>query len=257
MATRQNIANLSAADLAAWRQVMAQSMAIQDNRGYVHFASMHGLPDQYCQHGNMLFLPWHRAYLYMLEMALRDIDGSVALPWWDWTSDQSHAQGLPAAYTDTSASNPLLSGETGLPARTLQQIQDQMPDALDFSVDPPRTVRAPGPPDELPSADTIDSILEAGTFEDFSAQLEDQHNAVHGWVGGAMGIVPIAAFDPIFFAHHTMIDRLWYLWQLRNPNGGVGRVPLDQALIGTPLTVSQVLDISTLGYDYATKVISA
>jgi hypothetical protein len=54
-----------------------------------------------------------------------------------------------------------------------------------------------------------------------------------------------------------MIDRLWYLWQLRNPNAGVGTLALDRALPGTPLNVGQVTDISRLGYDYATKVISA
>jgi tyrosinase len=254
MAIRQNIANLSASELGAWRQAVTTAMAIHDNRGYGHFAGMHGLPDQYCQHATLLFLPWHRAYLYVLEMAFRDIDSSISLPWWDWTSDDSHANGLPAAYSDATGANPLLSGEVDLPQRTLDRIRAQLPDILDFSVAPPRTLRAPGPPDELPSADTIASILTASTFEDFSGQLEDQHNMVHGWMGGAMSIVPIAAFDPIFYAHHTMIDRLWYQWQLRNPNAGVGPVPLDQALQGTPLTVAQVLDISKLGYDYATKV---
>jgi tyrosinase len=255
MGTRQNIANLSAAELTAWRAVIARSKATNDNRGYVYFAGLHGLPNQDCQHGNTLFLPWHRAYLYSLEMALRDIDSTIALPWWDWTSDVSHTSGLPAAYTDTAvANNPLLNGQTGLPQDTLNQIQSQVPGVLDFSVNPPLTVRAPGPPDQLPSAATIESILESSTYDDFTAQLEDQHNQVHGWVGGAMGIVPIAAFDPIFFAHHTMIDRLWYMWQLRNPNAGVGTVPLDQALPGTVLNVGQVLDISKLGYDYAAKV---
>jgi tyrosinase len=257
MATRQNIANLAAPELAAWRQAVARSMAIQDNRGFVYFAGLHGLPNQDCQHSNPLFLPWHRAYLYSLEMALHDLDASIALPWWDWTSDESHTTGLPAAYTDTSVANPLLAGETGLPQRTLDMIQTQLPDVLDFSVNPPRTVRAPGDPAELPTAGIIEGVLGASTFEDFSSQLEDQHNQVHGWVGGSMSIVPIAAFDPIFFAHHTMIDRLWYLWQLRNPNAGVGTVRLDQALPGTPLNVGQVLDISRLGYDYATKVVSA
>jgi tyrosinase len=256
MAIRQNIANLSQTDLAAWRQVVTASKALQDNRGYVHFAGMHGLPNQYCQHSNLLFLPWHRAYLYVLEMALHDINSSVSLPWWDWTSDDAHANGLPAAYTDVTGGNPLLAGQTGLPQATLNQIQTQLPDVLDFSVTPPITVRAPGQPSELPTVATIDSILTASTFEDFSGQLEDQHNLIHGWVGGAMSIVPIAAFDPIFFAHHTMIDRLWYVWQLRNPNAGVGTVPLDQALLGTPLTVGQVLNISKLGYDYASKVIT-
>ena len=257
VATRQNVANLTPPELTAWRQVVARSLAINDNRGCVYFAGLHGLPNQDCQHSNPLFLPWHRAYLYILEMALRDIDSSTSLPWWDWTSDESHATGLPAAYTDTIGANPLLSGETGLPQSTLNQIQGQLPDVLDFTVNPPRTVRAPGPPQELPTAVIIESVLEASTFEDFSTQLEDQHNQVHGWVGGTMSIVPIAAFDPIFFADHTMIDRLWYLWQLRNPNAGVGTVRLDQALPGTPLNVGQVLDISRLGYDYATKVVTA
>jgi tyrosinase len=251
---RLNIANLSPAELAAWRQAMAKSMALQDNRGYIHFADLHGLPSNLCKHSSPLFLPWHRAYLYMLEMALRDLDANVSLSWWDWTSQEAHTTGLPAAYTDTTNANPLLSGQTGLSQNVLRRIQQQLPDTLDFSADPPTTVRAPGPPEELPNAATIEAILQAPNFSDFTLRLEDQHNQVHGWVGGSMSVVPIAAFDPVFFAHHTFIDRLWYLWQLRNPNGGVGTVRLDQALEGFPLTVSQVLDIHKLGYDYATKV---
>ena len=84
--------------------------------------------------------------------------------------------------------------------------------------------RAPGAPDQLPSADTIESVLQEPTFDGFTNRLEDQHNQVHGWVGGSMGIVPLAAYDPIFWAHHCMIDCIWHLWQLRNPNGGVGSV---------------------------------
>jgi tyrosinase len=250
---RQNVANLSANDLAAFRQAIEQSMTINDTRGFIHFAGLHGLPSFLCKHGSPLFLPWHRAYLYMLEMSLRDISPNVSLPWWDWTSDISHATGVPAAYTDP-APNSLLSSQTGLPAATLAQIRSQAPDALDFSANPPRTVRASGPPGDLPTADTIQSVLSEATFDGFTNRLEDQHNQVHGWVGGSMGIIPLAAFDPVFWAHHTMIDRLWYLWQLNNPNGGVGSVPLDQALEGFPLTVSQVLNINQLGYEYATKV---
>jgi tyrosinase len=253
---RQNIANLSADELATFRQCIGQSMAINDNRGFIHFAGLHGLPSFLCKHGSPLFLPWHRAYLYMFEMSLRDISPNVSLPWWDWTSDASHATGIPSAYTD-AAPNSLLSSETGLPDDTLAQVQSQAPDSLDFSVTPPRTVRAPGPPEELPTADIIQSVLSEATFDGFTGRLEDQHNQVHGWVGGSMSIIPLAAFDPVFWAHHTMIDRLWYMWQLNNPNGGVGSVPLTQALEGFPLTVSQVLNINQLGYEYATKVTTA
>jgi tyrosinase len=95
-------------------------------------------------------------------------------------------------------------------------------------------------------------VLGLSDFQDFSTQLEQQlHNAVHGWVGGAMGSVPIAAFDPIFYAHHTMVDRIWRLWQQRHgqpgPPAGASATVLDPF----PMTVGDVLDVAVLGYDYA------
>ncbi|SEG08636.1 tyrosinase family protein [Nitrosomonas ureae] len=42
------------------------------------------------------------------------------------------------------------------------------------------------------------------------------HNRIHMWVAGSMspGTSPN---DPVFFLHHCNIDRLWALWQYRNP----------------------------------------
>jgi tyrosinase len=49
-----------------------------------------------------------------------------------------------------------------------------------------------------------------------------------------------------------MIDRVWALWQLAHPGGGVSPVPLDHPLGPFPtLTVAQTLSTTTLGYDYA------
>jgi Common central domain of tyrosinase len=47
-------------------------------------------------------------------------------------------------------------------------------------------------------------------FFTFQNQLESIHNGIHGWVGGTMGDISTSAYDPIFWAHHCMIDRLWY-----------------------------------------------
>ena len=67
-----------------------------------------------------------------------------------------------------------------------------------------------------------------------------------------MGIVAIAAYDPLFWAHHTMVDRLWYLWQVlhsaRGPRPGIWNKILRG---GLDLTVGDVLDTHALGYDYA------
>ncbi|TQN70844.1 Tyrosinase [Colletotrichum shisoi] len=45
--------------------------------------------------------------------------------------------------------------------------------------------------------------------------IEDIHNAIHTYSGGGghMGDPTVAAFDPIFWLHHTNIDRLFAIWQ--------------------------------------------
>ena len=104
----------------------------------------------------------------------------------------------------------------------------------------------------MPSPERVSSIIDLADFVDFTTQLESVHNQIHVWVGGTMDMIPLAAFDPIFWAHHTMIDRIWYLWQQAHPGAGVGAVPLDTPLGPFPtLNVGQTLDIATLGYQYA------
>jgi len=76
---------------------------------------------------------------------------------------------------------------------------------------------------------------------------------VHVWVGGHMGDIPFAAFDPIFWAHHAMIDRVWRMWQLRHPSAGVPHRLLAEALPPFNMTVRETLDSNTLGYDYAVR----
>jgi tyrosinase len=71
-----------------------------------------------------------------------------------------------------------------------------------------------------------------------------------------MSVVPLAAFDPIFWSHHAMIERLWYLWQLRHPGALPPDIALPRALDGFTLTVAQTLDIGALGYDYALEVVA-
>ncbi|KAF3916076.1 Tyrosinase [Orbilia brochopaga] len=48
------------------------------------------------------------------------------------------------------------------------------------------------------------------------------HNAIGGPIGGPLGHmadISMAAFDPIFWLHHTNIDRLFAIWQEINPTG--------------------------------------
>lgn len=47
-----------------------------------------------------------------------------------------------------------------------------------------------------------------------------------------------AAYDPLFWAHHAMVDRLWRLWQLQHTGVAfIDRDLLDVALCPFPMTV--------------------
>jgi hypothetical protein len=81
---RKNVASLSAVQLQTLRTSFATAEGISDDRGFAHWAGIHGLPlPMFCQHGTRLFLPWHRAYLYFFELALRDLvpDARPAAEW--------------------------------------------------------------------------------------------------------------------------------------------------------------------------------
>ena len=257
---RMSAEKLSADELASFRKALAAVKGINDDRGFQYWAGIHGLPlPMHCQHStsnvNPLFLPWHRAYLYFFELSLQDQVKGVTLPWWDWTSPGSHSSGIPTAYADQRLSdgtdNPLYSSP--ITAVAWSQAQNEG-DALPAT---PNTVRQPNDPAGLPTTDGsngddgIDDILDAPDFLDFSHRLEDVHNAVHAWAGGTMSEIPLAAYDPVFWAHHAMIDRLWDLWQLRHPNIALPAEMLPKALPPFQMTVAQTLNITTLGYDYA------
>jgi tyrosinase len=223
--------------------------ALDDDRGYAHHAGIHGLPLPIgCDnaHGTPFFLPWHRAYLWFFERALRDRVPDAMLTWWDWRTAPERPARVPEPFARARVAgkaNPLNSARVSPLA--LQQGR-----RAGVSVSG-RTAREPGGADRLPSVQEVRRVLELRDFLDFSAALEGLHNRVHVWTGGHMGIIPFAAFDPIFWAHHTMVDRVWRLWQLRHPGGRPPRAILDEALPPFRMTVRQTLDVTALGYDYA------
>jgi tyrosinase len=237
------------------RQAFQAVQEIDDDRGYGYFAGIHGLPLPIgCEnaHGTPYFLPWHRAYLYFFERALQDRVPDAALVWWDWQIGPDREPRLPGPYAKARAdgkANPLYNAKV-----TKLALEQGRQGGMQVS---PTTKREPGSPPQLPSREEIEDALERSQFIDFSRTLEGLHGRVHGWVGGHMGMIPFAAFDPVFWAHHTMIDRIWRLWQLRHPGGGPPASILDEALPPFRMTVRQTLSVSALGYDYAASTASS
>jgi tyrosinase len=236
---RRSARRLTSGQASDLRKAITKAQGISDDRGYQYWAGIHGWPPpEWCQHGTSLFLPWHRAYLYLFEKQLQDRVPGVTLPWWDWT--QNHGEGIPVLYSSAEADG----GPNPLASSPIQESGRVHPDET-------ITKRAPHATRLLPSPDRAKEVLDNRDFFTFQTQLEEIHGAVHMWVGRTMHLIETAAYDPLFWAHHCMIDRLWYLWQLDHPGAGLSERYLDQALPPFPMTVRQTLSITDLGYDYA------
>jgi tyrosinase len=251
LGVRKSVSSLTADEVTALRSGITGMLAIADDRGYEHWAGIHGLPlPMHCQHGSPLFLPWHRAYLYFFEQYLLNQETTVRLPWWDWADDQAIPPAYDQAQLPDGSANPLAAAPvSGIPAD--QFTEENVPQVA-------MTYRQPDQGSTLPGPDDVAGVLALDDFSDFTGQLEQLHNQVHIWVGGTMGLIPLAAYDPIFWAHHAMIDRLWAIWQQSHPGAGVGTVPLDTPLSPFPsLNVGGTLDINGLGYSYAVSSSSA
>lgn len=230
-----------------------------DSYGYSHIAGYHGVPGWYCWHHQTLqritgtgpfFLPWHRAYLSCLELQLQQNakNATITIPYWDWSSQESRSgnQGLPKLYSDETANgqpNPLFKFHVRIPSAGLDSDTARDPDKIEI----------------LPSPKDIDKIIyDDNDFDDFLLDLEEVHDTIHGWVNKnpatnevSMANVALAAYDPIFFAHHCMIDRIWYCWQLQHgPTKGFEHM-LEVPLPPFQLNVSDTIDIRRLGYMYA------
>jgi tyrosinase len=247
---------LTDAQVTELRAAFSDMQAISDDRGYEYWAGLHGLPlPMWCDkfgHGKPTFLHWHRAYLQQVELKLRAAGAGhdVMLPWWDWTATPE----VPPIYAAAQAQgqpNPLSSAAINDLAR--QQGSRADPETAQLARSP-TTVRDPGQPGtELPTAADIATVLAYQDFDSFTRNLEDWHNQIHVWVGGHMGDIPFAAYDPVFWAHHAMIDRVWRLWQLRYPGtASVAPALAGQVMEPFGVTAAGTLDVTALGYDYAT-----
>jgi tyrosinase len=119
---------------------------------------------------------------------------------------------------------------------------------------PKRTFREAGqdpqvPP--LPYRDLYDHALTAPSFTTFNERITQVHDWIHVWTGGTMSDPDWAAYDPLFWAHHCMVDRVWRIWQHNHPNALPPANYLDQPLRPRAITVREVLDVKQLGYDYS------
>eukprot|EP01040_Poterioochromonas_malhamensis_P010112 gene10112-10992_t len=106
-------------------------------------------------------------------------------------------------YNGNDIDNPLLLGPTGITALT----------------NPPYTQRGKYPGVPLAQLDSgynafhaVNDYSKICTANDNPYNFESPHNQLHNAVGGDMADVSVAAFDPIFWLHHSNVERMHSAW---------------------------------------------
>lgn len=189
-------------------------------------------------HYNWQFLPWHRALLYFQERLLRTFskNDDLRIVYWDWERPASRT--LPVVY---AAENQPLHWAN-------------------------RNLSGPRWPLDDPRVD-VQPLLAVPTFEIFGgtatrqqpvpASFSGPHAGVHNAFNPSdMADLRFSPRDPVFYAHHANIDRLWSSWVAaghQNPDFADSRAYFyDENKKWRYILFNDLRDERRLGYRYST-----
>ncbi|XVE49035.1 hypothetical protein DITRI_Ditri01bG0049600 [Diplodiscus trichospermus] len=223
-------------------------------------------------HRTWLFFPWHRMMVYFHERILGSLigDDTFALPYWTW--DIPDGMVIPNMFLNKSLSffdaqrdfshfPPHMADLNYVSDQNLSP-QEQLDINLAFMYN---QMVSGARKTELFMGCTYKAGEEGYCNGPGTIELAP-HNALHTWVGSSfnpgredMGKFYSAARDPIFYAHHTNIDRLWEVWRDIHKHELDIKDPdwldsffffYDEKLTLVKIKVRDVLDITKLGYSY-------
>lgn len=190
--TRRGASTLSASsdDVVAFGEAVRLMKRRSDALSWARQTRIHA---REAQHGNHLFLPWHRLQLMHLESIVARLTGhaTFAMPYWDWQGDRF----MPDWISDDTS--PLFERRRNRGVATLDFAEARWAES--------RYV-ARLAADDFPTFHGR-SDSEQGMVEAYG------HNHIHQLVGGLMGRPETASADPFFWLHHANIDRVWATWQ--------------------------------------------
>eukprot|EP01133_Synstelium_polycarpum_P018882 gene18882-22585_t len=231
-------------------------------------------------HGCSPLLPWHRWFVRSFELALQEVanDTTIAIPYWDWTIDYKAINQSVILTKKYFGDEPSVAKTkkncvtTGIAAHWKSRY-----DGFDDSDAPTCLTRLYSPfyMSNIPSPVLLHKIMnQSADFSSLRISVESgPHNNFHHGIGGDMA-GDASPNDPMFWSHHSFIDKIWSDWQSINPtagaiyNGGNCNTScstqilchhqpslLTDILVASPnVTVGHVMNISKLGYKYSASV---
>ncbi|XP_059155818.1 hemocyanin 2-like [Physella acuta] len=222
-AIRKDIDRLTREEIASIRDAMDKFQKDQSVDGYQAIAEFHGDPGKCpfpiaknrmacCIHGMPTFPHWHRLLVVQVEDALRKRGSVIGMPYWDWIKPNTKVPDLanemtfqhPVTYSNVN--NPFYKAEIaflGNNTYTQRNVLDDLTQTPEWG-------------DHTELFDAFLLALEQDNFCDFEVQFEVAHNLIHALVGGnstyGLSSLSYSAFDPIFYLHHSNVDRIWAIW---------------------------------------------
>lgn len=192
-------------------------------------------------HQNIAFLPWHREYLRRFELALQSVVPGVTIPYWPWPmvpepSTLFSNVRIHRIFFSSSTQQDLgglfaLTGPPSPPSWWPTNFRWRIQPAL--QVGSSQILRRGSASDTWPPTASAVSAIETlnetpsgvNPYWAFWNRLESgdrMHNAGHNIVGGYMANPVFSPNDPLFWLHHSFIDRVWSRWQTNRLAGQAG-----------------------------------
>jgi len=200
-------------------------------------------------HHSWRFLAWHRMQMLHWERIVARVSGHdrFAMPYWNWSDDR-----IPPMFFDRSGPFYHARRDAGPQSRISDFIGLQVKvegreadflgrpaDSFDYFFGAPNL------------GDPLDNYM--GSAEQYG------HNMVHIFVGGDMTTLSTSPGDPLFWFHHSNVDRIWRQWSSIWGNETYAPAWRREQLLGfvdetgrpaPPISAGEIVDVRALGYDY-------
>ena len=161
-------------------------------------------------HQGPAFLPWHRELCNRFELLLRDVDPDLSLHYWDWTEDPRQASDGAGGTVNlfTTAFMGTDNGNVGAPFNGFPPFSR----GVATNPDTHRSGR-PRIATDWAITNSTNGVAQDIQWRTFRENIEQNHDVVHGYIGGSIARPHSAFEDPFVFLLHSNVDRLWAMWQ--------------------------------------------